>query len=32
VDALPDPPDRDLQHDLAVANNTDTGVPRNADR
>jgi hypothetical protein len=28
VDATPDRPDTDLQHDLAVANNTDTGVAR----
>jgi nitrite reductase/ring-hydroxylating ferredoxin subunit len=31
VDALPDPPDRDLQHDLAVANDADTGVLRHAE-
>jgi nitrite reductase/ring-hydroxylating ferredoxin subunit len=29
VDATPDRPDADLQHDLAVANNADTGVARN---
>ena len=28
VDAAPDRPDADLQHDLAVANNADTGVTR----
>lgn len=32
VDAMPDPPARDLQHDLAVANDTDTGVARHVDR
>lgn len=29
VDATPDRPGADLQHDLAVANNADTGVARN---
>ena len=28
VDATPDSPDNDLQHDMAVANNADTGVAR----
>ncbi len=31
VDAMPDAPPRDLQHDLAVANNADTGVLRHTD-
>ena len=32
VAAMSDPPPRDLQHDLTVANNADTGVPRHVDR
>jgi nitrite reductase/ring-hydroxylating ferredoxin subunit len=31
VEAMQDPPAQDLQHDLAVANDADTGVPRHAD-
>jgi nitrite reductase/ring-hydroxylating ferredoxin subunit len=31
VEAMHDPPPRDLQHELTVANNADTGVLRNTD-